>query len=124
MSLQGDAGMLGWLRAPRRQPTAPPLTTLPSPSTSPLHPPTPVLSQGEVVLVRQTDQPGIIAAVSTELAKAGVNISFMTVCRTAKGREAIMAIGVDGTPQPAVLAAIGGVTGVKECATFSEKTAA
>ena len=35
--------------------------------------------QGEVVLVRQTDQPGIIAAVSSEFAKNSINISFMTV---------------------------------------------
>ena len=58
--------------------------------------------QGEVVLVRQTDQPGIIAAVSSEFAKAAINISFMTVSRVSKGREAIMAIGVDETPSPAV----------------------
>jgi D-3-phosphoglycerate dehydrogenase len=51
-----------------------------------------------VVLVRQTDQPGIIAAVSSEFAAASINISFMTVSRVAKGTEAIMAIGVDSAP--------------------------
>jgi hypothetical protein len=54
--------------------------------------------EGEVVLVRQTDQPGIIAAVSSEFAAASINISFMTVSRVAKGTEAIMAIGVDSAP--------------------------
>ena len=52
--------------------------------------------------MRQTDQPGIIAAVSSEFAKAAINISFMTVSRVSKGREAIMAIGVDEAPSPAV----------------------
>jgi len=81
-----------------------------------------VAAEGEIVLVRQTDQPGIIANVSSELSKANVNISFMTVCRTAKGREAIMAIGVDEAPAPEVMKAIAGVKGVQECASFSEKT--
>ena len=57
--------------------------------------------------MRQTDQPGIIAAVSSEFAKAAINISFMTVSRVSKGREAIMAIGVDETPSPAVSQAAG-----------------
>ena len=58
--------------------------------------------QGEVVLVRQTDQPGIIAAVSSELATNKINISFMSVAREAKGTQAIMAIGVDEAPSAAV----------------------
>ena len=35
--------------------------------------------QGSVILVRQKDQPGIIAGVSRILGEADVNISFMTV---------------------------------------------
>jgi hypothetical protein len=58
--------------------------------------------QGEVVLVRQTDQPGIIAAVSSEFASQKLNISYMTVSRESKGTEAIMAIGVDSAPSAAV----------------------
>lgn len=38
--------------------------------------------QGYVLLVRQEDRPGIIAAVSTILGKADINISFMTVTRS------------------------------------------
>lgn len=49
--------------APCCQPT-------PRPSLAPPRP-DPATPQGEVVLVRQTDQPGIIAAVSTEFAKVG-----------------------------------------------------
>ncbi len=39
--------------------------------------------QGSVILVRQKDQPGIIAGVSRILGEADVNISFMTVRATA-----------------------------------------
>jgi D-3-phosphoglycerate dehydrogenase len=35
-----------------------------------------------VLLTRQVDQPGIVAGVSSLLAKDSVNISFMTVGRT------------------------------------------
>jgi predicted amino acid-binding ACT domain protein len=41
------------------------------------------------------DQPGIVAGISTLLAKDDCNISFMTVGRTGKNMEAIMAIGID-----------------------------
>lgn len=78
--------------------------------------------EGEVLLVRQIDQPGIIASVSSELAAAEVNISFMTVARQVKGVEAIMAIGVDSTPSAETLAKIEKVRGVEETAIFSEKT--
>jgi formyltetrahydrofolate hydrolase len=54
--------------------------------------------QGSVLLCRQKDQPGIVGAIGTILAEDKVNISFMTVCRTAKNQEAIMAIGIDEEP--------------------------
>ena len=46
----------------------------------------------------QTDRPGLIAAVCSVLAKAHINVSFMTVTRTGKGQDAIMAIGLDDKP--------------------------
>jgi hypothetical protein len=54
--------------------------------------------QGSVLLCRQRDQPGIVGAVGTTLAKGNINISFMTVCRTTRNEEAIMAIGIDDEP--------------------------
>ena len=75
---------------------------------------------GIVLLTRQTDRPGIIAAVSALLGDAGINISYMTVSRTGKGADAIMAIGVDAAPAAGVLAAVAQVKGVQECTTFSE----
>ena len=53
----------------------------------------------------QTDQPGLIAAVGTAMAKQNLNISFMTVTRTGQGQEAIMAIGLDDQPSQVQLPA-------------------
>lgn len=54
--------------------------------------------QGSVLLCRQRDQPGIVGSVGMALAKGDINISFMTVCRTSRNEEAIMAIGIDDEP--------------------------
>ena len=69
---------------------------------------------------KQVDQVGVIAGVSTELARAGINVSFMTVSRETRGRDAIMAVGVDETPPRAVLDAITQVSGITEFAIVSE----
>ena len=78
--------------------------------------------EGEVVLVRQTDQPGIIAGVSAILAQNSINVSYMTVSRVGKGTEAIMAIGVDGQPSVEVISSISQVKGVQEVTSFTEKS--
>ena len=54
----------------------------PSRHTAPL----PSCVQGSVLLTRQQDKPGIVASVTTQLAKDDVNISFMTVGRSGKGQ--------------------------------------
>lgn len=74
-----------------------------------------------MLLVRQTDRPGIIAAVSAVLGSGSVNISFMTVCRTSKGQDAIMAIGVDERPNDHLLAGIPHIPGISEFAVLSEE---
>ena len=74
--------------------------------------------QGSVLLVLQTDRPGLIAAVGQELANANLNISFMTVSRTQPGKDAVMAIGVDGQPPQSVLDKIPSISGIKEFALF------
>ncbi|KAL6771313.1 PGDH1 [Auxenochlorella protothecoides x Auxenochlorella symbiontica] len=76
-------------------------------------------TEGEVLLVRQNDQPGIIATVASELAKKEINISFMSVGRTGRGADAIMAIGIDGSPDKELLGAISSVRGVQETAALS-----
>lgn len=76
---------------------------------------------GYVLLVRQTDKPGIISSVSGALATSAVNISYMTVMRTGRGEEAIMAIGVDDKPTDGAMAEFIKIDGVHEVALFSEK---
>ena len=77
--------------------------------------------QGVVLLIRQSDRPGLIGAVGTQLATGGVNISFMTVARTGRGEEAIMAIGVDGNPSQDVLRKIPSIEGISEFTIFDDK---
>ncbi|KAG1676733.1 hypothetical protein FOA52_005022 [Chlamydomonas sp. UWO 241] len=75
---------------------------------------------GSVLLTRQQDQPGIVAGVATVLAEDNVNISFMTVGRTSKGGEAIMAIGIDQEPSQNALARVRAIRGVDEAFVFRE----
>jgi len=48
------------------------------------------------VITLHKDKPGIVASVTGLLSKYGVNIASMNVSRRAKGRDAFMAIEVDG----------------------------
>jgi len=76
---------------------------------------------GSILLVRQIDQPGIIAECAALLSEAAINVSFMTVCRRGdKGEEAIMAIGIDEEPPREVLSQFPLIKGVKEFAVFKE----
>lgn len=72
------------------------------------------------VQTRQKDQPGVISAVSTVLAEAGVNISFMSVSVT-PNNDAVMALGLDQEPTPELLAKLPSLKGITEFAMFSEK---
>lgn len=76
--------------------------------------------QGSVLLCRQRDQPGIVGNVGMALAKSNINISFMTVCRTSRNEEAIMAIGIDDEPTGQTLIDIKDVKGVVEVAVFKD----
>lgn len=49
-----------------------------------------------------------------------MNISFMTVGRTGKNQEAIMAIGIDNEPKRSTMAEVGKVRGVVEAVIFRE----
>ena len=51
--------------------------------------------EGSIILYRQVDQPGMIGKVGTILGEENVNISFMSVGRTLRGLDAIVAIGTD-----------------------------
>ncbi|KAL7152301.1 hypothetical protein ABFS83_04G087700 [Erythranthe nasuta] len=70
--------------------------------------------EGNLILCRQVDQPGMIGRVGNILAEGNVNVSFMSVGRTVKRTKAIMAIGVDEEPDKATLRQIGDVPAVDE----------
>lgn len=70
--------------------------------------------EGNVILCRQVDQPGMIGAVGNILGEHNVNVSFMSVGRNVKKAKAIMAIGVDEEPDKATLKKIGEVPAVDE----------
>ncbi|KAJ6773250.1 FORMATE DEHYDROGENASE 1 [Salix koriyanagi] len=69
---------------------------------------------GNLVLCRQVDQPGMIGQVGNIPGEQNVNVSFMSVGRTAGRRNAIMAIGVDEEPSLESLEKIGQVPSIEE----------
>ncbi|RAL43813.1 unnamed protein product [Cuscuta campestris] len=70
--------------------------------------------EGNLILCRQVDQPGMIGQVGNILAENNVNVSFMSVGRTSKRTKAIMAIGVDEEPNKDSLKRIGEVPAIEE----------
>ncbi|KAK7270600.1 hypothetical protein RJT34_25892 [Clitoria ternatea] len=70
--------------------------------------------EGNLILCRQVDQPGMIGCVGNILAQHNVNVSFMSVGRTSRREMAIMAIGVDEEPTQEALDNIGSVSAIEE----------
>ena len=70
--------------------------------------------EGNLILCRQVDQPGMIGKVGNILGQRNVNISFMSVGRTFRGKQAIMAIGVDEEPNKETLEKIGKIPAIEE----------
>lgn len=70
--------------------------------------------EGNLILCRQVDQPGMIGRVGNILGEHNVNVSFMSVGRTHRRKKAIMAIGVDEEPNKETLQKIGGVPAIEE----------
>ncbi|KAI9084489.1 hypothetical protein K1719_033477 [Acacia pycnantha] len=75
---------------------------------------TDVSLEGNLILCRQQDQPGMIGKVGNILAEHNVNVSFMSVGRTSRRKQAIMAIGVDEEPNKEALNKIGSVPAIEE----------
>lgn len=70
--------------------------------------------EGNLILCRQTDQPGMIGKVGNILGEKNVNVSFMSVGRTSRRKKALMAIGVDEEPNKDALENIGAVPAIEE----------
>jgi D-3-phosphoglycerate dehydrogenase len=70
--------------------------------------------EGNLILCRQVDQPGMIGKVGGILACQNVNVNFMSVGRTYRGKQAIMAIGIDEVPNKETLEKIGTIPAIEE----------
>ncbi|XP_028776878.1 D-3-phosphoglycerate dehydrogenase 2, chloroplastic [Neltuma alba] len=75
---------------------------------------TDVSLEGNLILCRQQDQPGMIGKVGNILGEHNANVSFMSVGRTSRRKQAIMAIGVDEEPSKEALDKIGSVPAIEE----------
>ncbi|MEX0721664.1 MAG: phosphoglycerate dehydrogenase [Balneolaceae bacterium] len=51
--------------------------------------------EGDILLYQNVDKPGMLASVSSELAKHGINIAALSLGRSEKGLNAITAVSVD-----------------------------
>ena len=67
---------------------------------------------GRILITRHTDQPGIVGAVGSALAEAGINISSLELSRLSPAGEAMMFVSVDQPIPDAVLAALRAVPGI------------
>ncbi|MDA0378035.1 MAG: phosphoglycerate dehydrogenase [Bacteroidetes bacterium] len=67
---------------------------------------------GRMLLYRNQDRPGMLAAVGTLLAEAGINIGSMALGRNRPGEEALTVIAVDSPLPETVLDAVSGLEGV------------
>ncbi|CAA7407353.1 unnamed protein product [Spirodela intermedia] len=70
--------------------------------------------EGNLILCRQVDQPGMIGRVGNILGDDNVNVNYMSVGRIGHGQQAIMAIGVDEEPSKDTLSKIGDVPAIQE----------
>ncbi|MQM07887.1 hypothetical protein Taro_040736 [Colocasia esculenta] len=70
--------------------------------------------EGNLILCKQIDQPGMIGRVGNILGESNVNVNFMSVGRTGPRKQAIMAIGVDEEPEKETLKKIGEVSAIEE----------
>ena len=69
---------------------------------------------GHMLITRHQDQLGVVGAVGTSLANAGINISSLELSRLSAAGEAMMVVSVDSPLPDAVLAALSAVPGMRE----------
>ena len=69
--------------------------------------------EGEMILYRNVDRPGMLATVGTLLADADVNIGALALGRKARGEMALTAVSVDDEVPAGVLDQIAGLDGVE-----------
>lgn len=69
---------------------------------------------GLILMTRHHDRPGIVGAVGTILAEAGINISSLELSRLSERGEAMMFVSVDDPLDPGVLARVAAADGIVE----------
>lgn len=69
---------------------------------------------GLMLITRHQDQPGVVGAVGTSLAAAGVNISSLELSRLSAAGEAMMVVSVDSPVPDAVLVGLRATPGIRE----------
>lgn len=65
--------------------------------------PTEIVPSGVVLLLRNTDRPGIVGYLGTLLARHKVNIASMSLSRDIVGGQALAVLNLDSVPPPEVL---------------------
>jgi D-3-phosphoglycerate dehydrogenase len=70
--------------------------------------------EGDIILYRNADVPGMLAAVSSALAAQNINIGALSLGRFQRGADAITAITVDKHLEEKELAAVSQVNGIRE----------
>lgn len=73
-----------------------------------------VRPEGRLLFYRNVDRPGMLAAVGSTLAEAGINIAALALGRTGKGSPALTAISVDDDVPGAVLQRVASLEGVAQ----------
>ena len=71
------------------------------------------LNPGKMIVLANTDAPGVIGRVGTLLGKAGVNIADMRVGRRSPHGEAVMVLNVDEAVSAAVRAELALLDGIR-----------
>jgi D-3-phosphoglycerate dehydrogenase len=69
---------------------------------------------GLILVTHHADRPGIVGAVGTILATAGVNISSLELSRLSEHGDAMMFVSVDDPVDDTVLSAIRAVAGIRD----------
>jgi len=78
-----------------------------------------VVPIGHLLLLENTDQPGIVGNVGTVLAKHNVNIANMSLGRNEEGGQALMVLNIDSAPDAALRPDLEAIDGILEARLIS-----
>ncbi|MEX2580120.1 MAG: phosphoglycerate dehydrogenase [Verrucomicrobiales bacterium] len=73
--------------------------------------------EGHLLLLENTDEPGIIGAVGRVLGESGVNIASMSLSRNKVGGRALSILNLDSEADDSVIAKLEGVKGIQSATT-------